>query len=65
LTGWKDAFKLETLAAACAEAGDFAAAVRWQEKALELHTGDPKPARERLALYRQRRPYRQGGTANP
>ncbi len=58
LTQWKEPNHLDTLAAAYARSGDFVAAVKWQTKALE----DPgfrkvKEARERLALYRARKPY--------
>src|SRR5262249_32526764 len=38
LTSWRDPGELEVLAAACAEAGDFASAVRWQQKVLALAT---------------------------
>jgi hypothetical protein len=61
LTNWQDSSTLGTLAAACAEAGDFAAAVKWQEKAVAL-TVPPAPAelaRERLALYVAGKAYRQ------
>jgi tetratricopeptide (TPR) repeat protein len=61
LADWRGPSFLETLAAAHAEAGDFAEAVRWQTKALEcpLHAAENgKEARERLRGYKQRRPSR-------
>jgi tetratricopeptide (TPR) repeat protein len=51
----------DTLAAAYAEAGDFAQAVRCEEQAIQLGGGDPAfyyDARERLELYRAHKPYR-------
>jgi hypothetical protein len=65
LTGWNDADKLDTLAAASAEAGDFEAAVKWEEKALALYKGDDgwDEARQRLALYRDKKPYHQAPAA--
>jgi tetratricopeptide (TPR) repeat protein len=59
LTGWKNADDVDTLAAASAEAGDFAAAVKWQEKALALYTDEAerKEGRVRLALYLANEPY--------
>ncbi len=61
LTDWRDFWELSVLAAACAEAGDFAQAVKWQQKAAGLTT-DPRNSqfcRERLALYMAGMPYRQ------
>jgi Flp pilus assembly protein TadD len=59
LSGWKDAGCLDTLAAACAEAGDFATAVKWQSRAIDLVTDEKTKAafRGRLELYQQRQPY--------
>ena len=61
LTRWKEAYCLETLAAAYAEIGDFTSAVKWQTKAIELET-DPKEKAEyqsRLKLFQQNKPYRE------
>lgn len=64
LSAWKDDSILGTLAAACAEAGRFDAAVKWQHKYLESHYLESNPsndtlekARQRLSLYEQKRPY--------
>ncbi len=53
---------LDTLAAAHAEAGDFAAAVKWQTKAIERSAADSDSAafRARLELYKRKKPYHQG-----
>jgi tetratricopeptide (TPR) repeat protein len=61
LTGWKEPRLLDTLAAACAESGDFDAAVRWQTKAgAMVHDAGSRSGFEaRLALYRARAPYRE------
>ena len=61
LTNWKDANKLDTLAAAYAEAGDFDAAITWQTTAIELlHDEMERGAyRSRLALYQAKKPYRE------
>ena len=62
LTGWKNAYPIDTLAAAHAEAGDFDAAVRSQNRAIELMTDEKKKdgLRKCLELYQQKKPYRQG-----
>ena len=63
LTRWKEAYCLETLAAAYAETGDFASAVKWQTKAIELEA-DPKEKSEyqtRLKLYQEKKPFREKG----
>jgi tetratricopeptide (TPR) repeat protein len=62
LTGPGEASYLDVLAAAYASAGDFARAVAAEERAIELNqSGGRSEAqrgyRERLALYRQGRPY--------
>jgi tetratricopeptide (TPR) repeat protein len=50
----------DTLAAAMAETGDFEAAVRWQERALDDPALKDDPgARQRLELYRMKQPYRE------
>jgi Zn-dependent protease/Tfp pilus assembly protein PilF len=62
LTGWKQPECLGTLAAACAEAGQFDEAITWQKKALESaeyrqrHEGE---ALQRLQLYGEGKPYRE------
>jgi tetratricopeptide (TPR) repeat protein len=61
LTQWKDADSFHTLAAACAKAGKFKDAVKWQKKALE-HPEGISPAElerfeERLKLYEAGKPY--------
>lgn len=59
LSNWKVSVPLESLAAACAETGDFAQAIKWQQMALEL--APAKQSREitaRLDLYKSGNPYR-------
>jgi hypothetical protein len=58
---WKDPFHLGTYAAACAEAGDFDEAVKWQRTSLAsgLPDSDMESARQRLELYEQKKPFHQ------
>lgn len=61
-TGWKAAGYLDTLAAACAEAGKWEEAVTWQKKALAdaaLMASEGAEAKKRLALYEEKKPYRE------
>jgi tetratricopeptide (TPR) repeat protein len=58
-TGYANALVIDTLAAAHAAALDFAEAVRWQERAIDLAAESDKPALQlRLELYRSRQPFR-------
>jgi tetratricopeptide (TPR) repeat protein len=60
LTRYREAYCLETLAAAYAEAGDFGSAIKWQSKAIDFETEPTEKAeyRARLALYQDKKPYR-------
>jgi serine/threonine-protein kinase len=63
-TGWEDLFCLDTLAAAYAEEGQFDEAVRYQTRALDnpiLRGAHRTAAKERLELYRQKKPFREKG----
>ena len=67
LTKWKDGNLIDTLAAACAESGDFKGAIRFEEQA--LRTGNPtesdrKDMQARLSLYKQSQPFREGKGAD-
>jgi carboxyl-terminal processing protease len=55
---WRDGDVLDTLAAADAEAGDFAGAVKWATRASGLAPGKSGEMLARLALYREAKPYR-------
>lgn len=60
-TGYQASRRLMLLAMACAECGDFNAAVRWAKKSLEK--ADPNfpflaNYRQRLALFENKKPYR-------
>jgi tetratricopeptide (TPR) repeat protein len=67
LDGWKDPWRLDTLAAAYAETGDFKEATKWVKEAVELGKDLPKERveelRERLKLYQDGKPYRQKAPA--
>lgn len=56
LTDWTQADFIATLAAAYAETGNFADAIHWQKRAIEL-APDRKPLQARLVTYLARRPY--------
>ena len=64
LSEYKDYTVVNTLAAAYAEAGDFASAIKWQEKSIELANEKKDIAMsrrfsQRLANYKAGRPYRE------
>lgn len=60
LTDWKDAYYIDTLAAAYAEAGNFEKAVEFQQQAVSLAPPEAKADyRDRLALYKSGEPYRE------
>jgi len=59
---WTEPESLDTLAAANAEVGDFEQAQIWQGKAMRIaeeRQHELKGAKERLALYKQEKPYRE------
>ncbi len=58
---WKDPNSIDTLAAAYAEAGEFGKAIDMQEKANDLYSDDEdrQKGNDRLALYREGKPYRE------
>lgn len=60
LTSYKEAYIIDTLAAAYAEAGDFEQAVKWQRKALSLAPEDQKSEYEdHLNLFLRKQPVRE------
>jgi tetratricopeptide (TPR) repeat protein len=61
LTQWQNAGYIDTLAAAYAEAGDFEKAVKYQTQVLEdeaLVLREGSELKDRLDLYKQKKPYR-------
>jgi tetratricopeptide (TPR) repeat protein len=67
LTNFKDLNRIDTLAAAYAEAGDFERAIEYMTKILgeKIDSTDRKKYEARLALYRNRKPYRDPGRVRP
>jgi tetratricopeptide (TPR) repeat protein len=62
LDHWKEASYIDTLAAACAEAGDFDHAVQYQKQVLHMIPGQGQAldkAKARLELYEHHKPYRE------
>jgi tetratricopeptide (TPR) repeat protein len=54
MLSWTDSSKVSTLAAACAEAGQFDAAIKWENQYLQfpkLSDADVATAKKRLELY--------------
>ncbi len=63
LSQFSDFNALDTLAAACAQSGEFDEAIEWSQKALELAPEDQRPSiRKRLQLYQSGTAYHE---ANP
>lgn len=64
LTGWSSWTRIDTLAAAFAEVGDFTQAAKHERQALGMKGPSKEELREmegRLLLYEKRQPYRQKG----
>ncbi|MCP4707218.1 MAG: tetratricopeptide repeat protein, partial [Planctomycetes bacterium] len=62
VTNWENHSYLDTLAAAYAETKDFTAAVKWQQKAIELLPGNEPPESRaeyeaRIKLYQAGQPF--------
>jgi tetratricopeptide (TPR) repeat protein len=58
MSEWQNSLYLSGLAMAYAEAGDFDAAVKWQQKAMELSASPPASMVANLELYKQHKPFR-------
>ncbi|MGA2656464.1 MAG: hypothetical protein ABSH34_02990 [Verrucomicrobiota bacterium] len=61
LAHWKEWSWVDTLAAACAEAGDFNRAIEFEEQALrpgQPSEPDQKDMRDRILLFKQSRAFR-------
>jgi len=53
LSNWQNPEHVDTLAAACAEVGDFDSAIEWQKKAIDLLTEEPRPRSDFEARLKQ------------
>lgn len=58
LSEWQNAAFLDTLAAACAEEGQFENAIRHAQQAIKLNPEEKDDYRRRLEMYRLGQPYR-------
>ena len=68
LGSWKVPTSVDTFAAACAEAGDFANAVKWEQIAIGqpgMSPGDIADAKKRLALYQAHKTYQEPPDQSP
>jgi tetratricopeptide (TPR) repeat protein len=68
LSHWKNSEYIDTLAAAYAETGDFEQAIKYEKQALNDSSLGPRQRGERekrLALFEQRKPFREDLAANP
>jgi tetratricopeptide (TPR) repeat protein len=60
LTEYKQSHIISTLAAACAETGDFDAAIKWSIKSAEIGTEDhAEDYKKELESYKAKKPYRE------
>jgi tetratricopeptide (TPR) repeat protein len=68
LSDWKVATSLDTFAAAAAQAGDFDAAVKWEQIAIAapgLSASDIADAKKRLALFQAHKTYQETPEQSP
>jgi len=66
LSKWKDGRNIETLAAACAESGDFDQALEYQTQFIDANSdGDKADFRSQLRLYEAKRAYHEGRRVDP